>query len=122
MTPDEIARARELAKLCLSLEAEGKANVTEATFARYALRALESLEASRRECEELRAEVEGLKASCYVAPEAKGVVTLVIDLSLYDQTLIEPGVSICADVWFDGAGMVHALSGEVLSVDLGATP
>lgn len=56
MTPDEIARARELAELCLSLEAEGKANVTEATFARYALRALDALEASRRECEELRAE------------------------------------------------------------------
>lgn len=62
MTPDEIARARELAKLCLSLEAEGKANVTEATFARYALRALESLEAYRRECEERLAEVECLKA------------------------------------------------------------
>jgi hypothetical protein len=53
-----------------------------------------------------------------LAPLARGRITLVIDLHRYDARLLEPGAQICADVWIDGAGMVHALSGEVVSVSV----
>lgn len=57
-----------------------------------------------------------------LAPACQGRLVLVLDVGLYDETLVEPGTTLCADVWFDGAGMVHALSGEVVSVCFEVAP
>lgn len=59
-----------------------------------------------------------MKMNSDIAPERKGKLTLVIELDLCDDVLIEPGTPVCAYTWFDGAGMVHALSGEIISAKI----
>lgn len=66
-------------------------------------------------------ELEG--ASRHLAPfvEERRIV-LIVDPDRLDRSLLVNGADICADVWFDGAGMVHALSGTVVEMEEGPGP
>jgi hypothetical protein len=49
-------------------------------------------------------------------------IVLVVDPDRLDRTLLVNMAQVCADVWIDGAGMVHALSGTVVAMEEGPGP